>query len=368
VNHALVVLNLGLFAVTAALAQASPDRHGRFIQALWLNPHALTLWGPVTYAFLHGGLWHAAGNMVFLWVFGPNVEDRFGRVGYLVFYLTAAAASGGVHALFESAPVVGASGAIAGVTGAYLVLFPHTTIRTLFLLAAGVFTVPAWWFIGGQIAFNVLLQGSGLTGGVAVLAHLGGYAFGMGVAMLLLATRVLAREPYDLFTISRQAARRRQFREIRYRHDRSLAAGGHPGAASGRNTPAVSEEAMQARAIVSDRLSADPAAAAAAYKALLEAHSRGSPAALLNRRAQYDLANYLFRSGDHQTAAIAYDLFLSGYPNDHEIPTVRLMLGLISARYLNDPVRAKAEITAAMPGLPQGEHRRLAEELLEELG
>lgn len=366
-THFLLAVNFCMYAVTEGLSRVNPERAERLVSGLHLDPHGLTWWGFLTYAFVHAGFWHVAGNMLFLWVFGPNVEDRLGRIGFLAFYLLAGAAAGGTHVLFDANPVVGASGAVAGITGAYLVLFPHTVIRCLFFFSAGIVAVPAWWFIGGAIAFNLLMQGTGRTANIAVMAHLGGYAFGAAVSMALLATRVLSREPYDLFTITRQAARRRQFREVRYQQARAVAEGRNLEAPGRRGE--VPEAAMHARAEVTRLLTAgDHPAAAAGYRALLEAHSRESAAALLPRRSLYDIANYLFSAGDYSTAATAYELFLRGYPKDHEIPGVRLMLGLINARYLNDPVRAKQEISAAMPGLPEGEHRNLAAELLEELG
>ncbi len=365
INHGLIGVNLLAHVAKEVLERFAPERFEQVFEALWLNPQEFAPWALLTYAFLHGGLLHLLGNMVFLWVFGPNVEDRFGRVGYLLFYFGGAVVAGGLHALFEPAPVVGASGAIAAVTGAYLVLFPHTMIRCfVWFFVIGAFSIPAGWFIGGQIAYNVLMQATDLRGGVAVLAHLGGYGFGIAISMGLLGTRILPREPYDLFTMSRQAARRRQFREIHYHQER--AAGRPPESRSGLDA-AQADALAAARSEVSGLISAgNLPGAAAAYRRLLE--SRGVQGALLSRKVQYDLANHLFQSGDHQTAATAYDLFLKGYPNDSEIPVVRLMLGLISARYLNDPIRAKSEISTAMPNLPEGEHRSLAKELLAELG
>lgn len=368
INHALIAACVGVFVLQALAERFNPGLTADLSRAVVLDPSRVRPWALLTYAFLHGGFLHLLGNMVFLWTFGPNVEDRFGRVGYLAFYLVGAAASGGVHALFEPAPVVGASGAIAAVTGAYLVLFPHTVIRCFVLFfAIGVFGLPAWWFIGGQIAYNLLIQGAGMQLNVAVLAHLGGYGFGIAVAVALLASRVLPREPYDLFTLSRQAARRRQFREISYRRDRLIEAGTHPDQARVGLAPAESDALADARAAVMLAISrGDMPAAAVAYRALLEA--RGTGGALLSRRAQYDLANFLFQSGDHQTASIAYEAFLRGYPGDRELATVRLMLGVINARYLNDPIRAKEHIRAALRDLPEGEHRVLAGQVLEELG
>lgn len=373
VAPALVAATVAVYFLQVLIERTDPGRWEWIASFLVLNPAELRPWAFITYAFLHGGLMHLLGNMVFLWVFGPNVEDRLGRIGFLVFYLLGAAGAGGLHALFDQHPVVGASGAIAAVTGAYLVLFPHTAIRTLvFFFFIGVFAIPAWWFIGAQIAMNVWLQASGRGGNVAVLAHLGGYAFGAGTAMILLATHVLSREPYDLFTISRQAARRRQFRELTHQRGRTLRQDRRPDspvARGGPAAPAVPEAVLHARAEITTLLAENkPAEAAAAYRRLLERHGAAPAVALLSRRAQYDVANALFAAGDHSTAATAYELFLQAYPSDTETPMVRLMLGLINARYLNDPVKAKREIAQVRDDLPPGEPRELADQLLAELG
>ncbi|MEX2219912.1 MAG: rhomboid family intramembrane serine protease [Phycisphaerales bacterium] len=365
VNHALVALNIAAFVAALLLERSDPELHRRVFETLMLNPEDFKAWAVVSYAFLHGGLAHILGNMVFLWVFGPNVEDRFGRIGYLLFYLIGAGVAGGAHALFyPHHPVIGASGAVAAVTGAYLVLFPHTRIKVLLMFFfIGIYEIPAWWLIGGQIAWNLFAEGlGGGRSGIAYLAHLGGYAWGITLSMILLASGALAREPYDLFSLSRQAARRRQFREVHFQQKRKAEAAAH--AAQGGAPPGALAEA---RAEVSTRIPEDMPGAAAAYRRLLEKHGVAAGAALMSRRLQYELANHLFETGDHQTAATAYQLFLDGYPTDPELPIVRLLLGLINARYLNDPIRARSEITRALPDLPEG-HRALARELLAELG
>ena len=135
--------------------------------------------------FLHGGFLHLAGNMVF----GDNVEDRFGRVRFLAFYLIAGVAAVFAQAIIDpesTVPMIGASGAIAGVLGAYLVLFPYSRVDTLFFVGL-VFhaRLAAVWLIGGWMllqAFN----------GVAYFAHLGGFAAGLAVAVLY---KLARREP-----------------------------------------------------------------------------------------------------------------------------------------------------------------------------
>jgi membrane associated rhomboid family serine protease len=142
--------------------------------------------------FLHGGLLHLAGNMLFLWVFGNNIEDHFGPVKYAVFYLVAGLVATLAHVFVEpdsTVPMVGASGAIAGVMGAYLVMFPHVRIRSLLIF--GFFfmfrDIAAKWLLG----FWFLLQFfTSPNSGVAWVAHVGGFVFGLVVG---LAWRALAR-------------------------------------------------------------------------------------------------------------------------------------------------------------------------------
>ncbi len=141
--------------------------------------------------FLHAGWLHIAGNMLFLLIFGDNVEDRLGHIGFLLFYVmcgvVGVAAQGLAHPN-STVPILGASGAVAGVLAAYLVLFPLARVRTLLLVV--LVDIPAWLLIGlwilvqalnGLAVFGVA---AGTTGGVAYFAHLGGFAAGLIVALL----------------------------------------------------------------------------------------------------------------------------------------------------------------------------------------
>jgi membrane associated rhomboid family serine protease len=372
VTYALIAINVAVFLFQWFVDRGGSPRMDAILNGLVLAPGQSPIWTYLSYAFLHGGFMHILFNMLFLWVFGPNVEDRLGRVGFLVFYLVGGIAAGLLHAMVYAAPVVGASGAIAAVTGAYLVLFPHTTIKTLlFFILIGIINIPAWWFIGFQIAFNLFSEALGMSGSVATLAHLGGYGYGVGISMLLLWTGLLKRETYDLFSISRQARRRRQFRDLTHGRDRLARKGRQPDQAgrAAKLDEAEAEAIAIARAEVTTAIADDdPVGAAAAYRRLLEKFASVPGATLLHRRIQYDLANHLFKAGDYQTAAAAYEIFLTAYPRDPETANVRLILGLINARYLNDPVRAKQHITAALEGLSPGPQQDLARELLDELG
>ena len=140
--------------------------------------------------FLHGGLLHLAGNMLFLWVFGNNIEDKLGAFKYVAFYVVAGLAATAAHVLVQpssTVPMVGASGAIAGVMGAYLVMFPNVRIRSLIILGFFIFfrDISAKWLLG----FWFLMQFfTAPNSGVAWMAHVGGFVFGVLVGLLWRAT------------------------------------------------------------------------------------------------------------------------------------------------------------------------------------
>jgi membrane associated rhomboid family serine protease len=145
----------------------------------------LTWHSLLTSMFMHGGWLHLIGNMWFLWLFGNNIEDSMGHLRFLVFYILAGLAGSLVH-VFTAAdsliPTVGASGAISGVMGAYLVLYPRIKIETLFILLIfiKIIPVPAWLVLGEWLAVQLLSGYSTPTGGggVAFWAHIGGFAAG----------------------------------------------------------------------------------------------------------------------------------------------------------------------------------------------
>ena len=150
------------------------------------------LWASLFSTFLHAGLLHIAGNMLFLWVFGNNVEDYLGRVKFAAFYLLGGIAASFAHALVDlgsQIPSVGASGAVAAVMGAYLVLFPKARVNVLvplFILWT-VIQLSAFIVLGLWFAYQFLIgqQQTGLTGGVAWMAHVGGFVYGAVVIFLL---------------------------------------------------------------------------------------------------------------------------------------------------------------------------------------
>jgi len=144
----------------------------------------------LTAMFVHGGLLHIGGNMLFLWIFGDNVEDRFGHFVFLLFYLAAGVAASMVHIMLEprsAVPMVGASGAIAGVLGAYFLIFPRAQVNTLVILPLYISMVrlPALIFLGFWFFFQVLNTGVSTSGGgVAWYAHIGGFVAGVAAALV----------------------------------------------------------------------------------------------------------------------------------------------------------------------------------------
>lgn len=363
ITPVLIGLSIALALTQLLTSNLNPQDPDRLTRTLALLPGESPWWTWITYAFVHGGFMHLAGNCLFLFVFGPPVEDRLGRISYLALYLLGAVAAGLAEALLQGIhPLIGASGSISAVAGAFLILFPRSGIRIFLLfILIGVVTIPAWIFILLHILWDFTKLGN--AGNTAVGAHLGGYAFGAAIAAGGLATGLLKREGFDLFTLGKQASRRRAIREASGRATRK------PLADPARPADPKTEAIARARADVLTRLSAgDHDGAIAGYHALLREHGNNPHACSLPRERQYEIANHLFQRADHQTAAIAYSRFLETYPNDTEAPTVRLMLGMVNARYLNDPVAAKRLIADALPNLRDDQQAALARQLLAELG
>ncbi|MDU8927245.1 rhomboid family intramembrane serine protease [Alisedimentitalea sp. MJ-SS2] len=188
VTYALIVINVVVFLSYVGLFE-NPRALNAFFFDWAILPARIThgdgLETLVTSMFLHGGWMHIAGNMLFLWIFGDNLEDEMGHLGFLAFYLAAGIGAGLVHVLSAPGslvPTVGASGAIAGVMGGYLLLFPKAKIDiiAIFIIFFKIFTIPAWimlaiWF---AIQFFGGIAADANAGGVAYWAHAGGFVVG----------------------------------------------------------------------------------------------------------------------------------------------------------------------------------------------
>jgi membrane associated rhomboid family serine protease len=144
-------------------------------------------WSLVTYSFLHGGWMHLLGNMVFLYVFGDNIEDAMGHWRFLVFYLACAALAGLAHAAMDinsQVPLIGASGAIAGIIGAYLMLHPRVKVWVL-VLARFPMRITARWVLGGWIVYQFISVAWLDDGVIAWWAHIGGFLAGVLLVIFL---------------------------------------------------------------------------------------------------------------------------------------------------------------------------------------
>ncbi|WP_218080385.1 rhomboid family intramembrane serine protease [Anthocerotibacter panamensis] len=210
VTYALILANSAVFFYELSLGRQLDDffRHYSVIPAQIAPALGAVLAGQltelprltplVTAMFLHAGFLHVAGNMLYLWIFGDNVEDRMGHLGFLVFYLLCGIGASLIQLFFNAAsqlPNLGASGAIAGVLGAYVIQFPRAQVRAVFPL--GFFFIPfnisAFWFLGWWFVQQSLYGVAGLgtrtavgveQGGVAYWAHAGGFALGAVLVFL----------------------------------------------------------------------------------------------------------------------------------------------------------------------------------------
>src|SRR5579859_273843 len=206
VTTLIIAMNVAVFLYEITL---DPFSRNHFEQAYALVPARFHFLSVLTSMFLHGGWMHIIGNMWFLWIFGDNVEDFLGHTKYVVFYLVCGIAAAMTQVFFSTGsrvPIVGASGAIAGVMGAYLIKFPHSRIVTLVFILFFVTTieVPAvlmllyWFFI--QLVSGVSTMGySQLSrqGGVAFFAHVGGFVAGM-ILVTVMGTRQKYARRQDL--------------------------------------------------------------------------------------------------------------------------------------------------------------------------
>ncbi len=198
VTYTLIAINVAVFLYQlylqttggGAAGQELIERFG-VVPKMLLEGHPGSLVTPITSMFLHGGLLHVIGNMWFLHIFGDNVEDHFGKVRYLAFYFVTGIAAAIAQSLISPdsvMPMVGASGAIAGVLGAYVRLYPHARIVTVvpifvflqFVEIPALFFIVVWF---GLQALNAWLSlGSLEQGGVAFFAHIGGFLVGLLIA------------------------------------------------------------------------------------------------------------------------------------------------------------------------------------------
>jgi len=311
--------------------------------------------------------------MFFLYLFGNVINDKLGNLGYALFYLAVAVISGVGHSLIHLdsyAPTLGASGAVAAVTGAYLVLYPQTLVTVLYwFFFVGTVEIPALYFIGIKMIFldNVLVR---MTQDVAYDAHLAGYGYGILITLGLLASRLVGPSHFDLWSMIRQWNRRRRYRDL-------LAEGYDPYTGTGdrkrvaaREIPTPADEQKQTRVdqirheISRWLAQRNVAAAADMYLELM----RVDPEQVLPRQSLLDVANQLASEHRAAEAARAYEQFLTHYGTYEYAEQVELMVGILYSRYLHEPERAVNHLQKAAERLSDAGQLRMCREELSRLG
>lgn len=362
-NYALIAVNVIFFLVPLVLLRGSEESLDLFL----LTPVRPHLWQFVTYAFLHGGIGHIVGNMFFLYIFGNNVNDKLGNLSYICFYLAGAVFSGIGHSLMSSNPVLGASGAVAAVTGAYLILFPKTLITVFYWLFYFIDTIqiPALYFIGFKLIFwdNVVER---RFAGVAYDAHLSGYFFGVTAILLLLATGIIKGSSVDLWAMIKMWNRRRQYRD-------AVSDGYDPYSGGKRakrikvkevdkpETPAQKEAVRYRQEITTRIAERNLPAATDAYLKLYELDE----SQILPRQQLLDIANQLMSQDKFIQSAAAYEQYLKHYPGSEHSEQVELMLGVILSRYLDKPKQAIKHLEAALKKLSDTAQQQMCRDELE---
>jgi len=367
-------VNIALIVINVAVSLFVWYRFGSPRVDTPVGTYMLLPWRPeiyqfFTYQFLHADWSHLLFNMLFLYVFGNALEDRLGPIGYLSFYLAGGVFAAVGYAMTQDGAMLGASGSIAAVTGAFLALFPATRVKMVFwYFIISTFEIPAMFLIlfsiGQDFFFNLLEVTGFASGNVAYLAHLSGNLFGFIVGMALLLTRILPREPYDFVALLDRWNRRRQMRSVT-RSGNTPWTSGQPGKSiRAGKVSARDQRIMQMRDAIAQAVEArDLGRALDTYERLLA----DFPDQVLARDVQLDLANHAMSQQRHGVAAKAYERFIAAYPRDTQADEVHLLLGLIYARYLHEPTKAKANLERAVAELDDPQRKELAEDLLTSL-
>ena len=315
----------------------------------------------ITYQFAHADIMHLAGNMLFLWVFGNPVNAKMGDIPYLLFYITSGMFAGLVFAWQTPLDLIGASGSIAAVTTAYLVLFPRSKVTVLFIT---IITVPAMWLIVFKIILwdNVLSPSMHGVGQVAHNAHLAGYVFGFVAATLMLAFKAVTRDQFDMLALIKRWNQRRQFASAMANPEaQAQARYGRVGrAAPVRDALADHKTDLRAElSVLIEQQKKDEALAA--YEKLVGLDSEQC----LPADQQLAIARAFFESNRLAQAAQAFEKFLARYAHHGDANEVRLLLGIINVRDLKQTETGISYLEQAIQKATSDARRSLAQEWLD---
>ncbi len=373
-NYALIVINVLIFLLTY-LPRINPYT-GQTVEILrpWAKQFMLTpgdwhFWQFISYAFLHGGPWHVIGNMYFLYIFGNNVNDKLGHAGYVSLYLGGAVFAGIGHTILHVNPVLGASGAVAAITGAYLALFPQTFITVLYwFFFFGTMELLALYFILFKLIFwDNIIEPRFSVAAVAYDAHIAGYAFGIAAILSLLASGLVTGSGFDLWAMIKRWNRRRQYRDVvssSYDPYSDRTTTKQINVKEVKQTAAQKQQAekiTQIRNEITSRITQrNLPAAATLYLELIDIDSEQ----ILPQQYLLDIANQLASDNKPDQAAAAYEQFLKHYGKYEYVEQVELMLGILYSRYLqNSELAIKHLQTAAKKLSDPGQLKMCQEEL-----
>lgn len=377
VNYGLITLNVAVFLVSSAAATIPEMTNLKAIFAL--ESHQPKYYQFITYQFMHADIWHLVGNMVFLWVFGNAANSKMGHVPYLLFYLSGGVFAGAGFAALYDNPLVGASGSIAAVTTAYLVLFPQSEVAVFywFWFTIGTLHIQALLIIGlkiilydNLIAPRLFAGGAGSASEVAYAAHWAGYLYGFCLSLLMLAVRALPRDQYDILSLWKRSYQRAQMRHSMADPDaQARAAYGRVArpiaAVLGRPVqpaePEIPTEIITLRTEITDALAGnDYKSAVDLWERLISRH----PDQYLPRRQMLDVANQLVTMNRFPQSATAYERYLKHYPLAADRDQIRLMLGIIYARNLQQYESAAVHLRESLPRLTLPQQRDAATQWL----
>jgi len=331
-----------------------------------LDPQNSTLYQFFTYQFLHLSLSHIFFNMLFLYVFGNNLNEKLGHAGYLAFFLTGGILAGCGQVLMSDGRTLGASGAISAVTGMYLALLPQTQVRLFiwFFLYIDRWEIPAIYVIFFSIGKDILEPLLMPHSGTAHAAHLTGNAAGFLIGMLLLLTGLTQRDHYDFLAMIERWRRRKAY-------ESAVSQGWNafdprPGVRAGtgiKATPIDAALLLQREEILALLRAHNLPAATEKYLALRAVDPRQA----LPPQDQLDVANQLMTDQRYASAADAYEDYLRLYPREMQAEQAMLVLSLIYSQYLPKPDRARALLQAVLPRLHDPKQRAFAETELAKL-
>jgi len=377
VTYALIAANA---AVYLAMLASGEDAYAATVGKWGFTPAAFGVVTLLTSMFMHAGILHIVGNMVYLWIFGDNIEDVLGHAGYLAFYVvTGAAAALGQYASDPSStvPMIGASGAISGVLGAYLVLFPRNRVRILIWISVyiRVVTMGAGWALGLWFAIQLLYgavssvyAAAGVRSGTAFWAHIAGFGMGAALALLLLLLEVIKKPDSAPERTLREA-----IAQARAAGGGSLAFEGGTVAVGAGHVGSYIEMDASSSASPSNEPSRTPGEVAAALAA-------GDPVKAVElarvemrmastRRAQLGglvtVGDALYHEKIYPIAYEAYQCFLSrAAADDVRLAEVKFRAGMIALRHLHDYEKARPLLADAARGHERSDRRELAQKEL----